>query len=169
MARTSYSDVRSLPDPLLSYNFDLIIPVVPGGGDGKGLTIRCKSTSIPGTSVDDVTVSLHGIDLKYAGRQMWSHTLSVTYQETRDMLVRFALKSWIEFARNSRQNTGQYKANYATNADLVLYDDAGKTIRTIRIEGFFPQNMDDAALDGASSTAVEISVTFNYDSAYDVS
>lgn len=169
MARTSYQDVRALPDPLLSYNFDLIVPIVPGGGDAKGLTIRCKSTSIPGTSVDDVTVSLHGVDLKYAGRQMWSHTLQATYQETRDMLVRFALKQWIEFARNTRQNSGEYKANYATNADLVLYDDAGNPIRTIRLEGFFPQTMDDASLDGASSTPVEISVTFAYDSAHDVS
>lgn len=168
MARTSYSDCRSLPDPLLSYNFDLIIPIVPGGGDGKGLTIRCKSTSIPGTSVEDVTVSLHGIDLKYAGRQMWQHTLSVNYQETRDMTVRFAIKSWIEFARNSRQNTGDYKVNYETVADLVLYDDAAKPIRTIRMDGFFPQNMDDASLDGSSSTPVEMTITFNYDSAFDV-
>lgn len=167
-ARTSYSDCRALPDPLLSYNFDLIIPVVPGGGDGKGLTVRCKSTSLPGTSVDDVTVSIHGVDLKYAGKQLWTHTLQVQYQETRDMLVSTALKRWIEFARNTRQNTGSYKVNYETTADLVLYDDAVKVIRTIRLEGFFPQTMDDAALDGSSSTPVEISATFFYDSHYNV-
>lgn len=168
MPHTSYSDVRSLPDPLLSYNFDLIIPNLPGGGDTKRLTIKCQSTSIPGTSVDDVTVSLHGIDLKFAGRQMWSHTLQATYLETRDMGTRFAIKSWIEFCRNARLNSGNYKANYATIADLVLYDDTGKTVRTVRMEGFFPQTMDDGAVDGTSSTAVTIGVTWAYDAAFDV-
>ena len=167
MARTAYTDVRSLPDPLLSYNFDLIIPNIPGGGDTKRLTIKCQSSSIPGTSVEDVTVSLHGVDLKFAGRQMWSHTLTTTYVETRDMSTRFAIKRWIEFCRNTRLNSGNYKANYATLADLVLYDDVGNVIRTTRMEGFFPQTMDDAAVDGTSSTVVTIGVTFAYDSAFD--
>lgn len=169
MARPSYSDVRSLPDPLLSYNFALVIPNIPGGGDTKRLTLKCQSTSIPGTSVEDVTVSLHGIDLKFAGRQMWTHTLSATYIETRDMGTRFAVKQWIEFARNSRNNSGNFKSDYATIADLILYDDVGNEIRTIRMEGFFPQNLDDAAVDGTNSAAVTVTVSWVYDSAFDVS
>lgn len=162
-SKTGYTDIRSLPDPLLSYNFDLIIPNVPGGGDAKRLTIKCMSTSIPGTSVEDVTVSLHGVDIKYAGRQMFTHSLQVTYLETRDMSTRNAIKAWIEFARNTRNNSGEYKVNYSTLADLVLYDDANKIIKTVTMEGFFPQTMDDSALDGSNSAPVNISVTFAYD------
>ena len=61
MARTSYSDMSGLPDPLLSYNFDLVIPNIPGGGNTKALTIKCQSTSLPGKSLEDVTVTAHGV------------------------------------------------------------------------------------------------------------
>lgn len=168
MARSSYSDARALPDPLLSYNFDLIIANVPGGGDSRALTIKCQSTEIPGTQVEDVTVFLHGAELKYMGRQTWTHTLSAQYLETRDMSTRFAIKNWIEFGRNIRQNTGRFKSQYATNADMVLYDDAGNTTRTIRLEGFFPQTLSEASVDGSTSTPVTYPVTFYYDAAFDV-
>jgi len=168
MARSSYSDARSLPDPLLSYNFDLIIANVPGGGDTRALKIKCQSTEIPGTSVEDVSVFLHGVELKYAGRQTWTHTLSAQYLETRDMSTRFGIKNWIEYARNARQNTGRYKSQYATIADLLLYDDAGLVIRTIRMEGFFPQSLQETGVDGSNSAPVIIPVTFYYDAAFDL-
>jgi len=164
MARTGLSDIRALPDPLMGYNFDLVIPNVPGGGDARSLTIKCMSTSIPGMSTEDVTVSLKGIDTKYAGRPMYTHTLSCTYLETRDLSTRDAIRNWIKLQRDFRANTGSYKSDYATTASLMLYDDTGAAIRQISLEGFFPQNMDDAALDGGSSTPVNIAVTFAYDS-----
>lgn len=167
MARTSLSDVRSLPDPLQGWNYDLIIPNIPGGGDTRSLTIKCMTASIPGVSLDDVMVSLHGVEVKYAGREVFTHTMDVTYLETRDMGTRDALRNWMETARNVRNNTGGYKSEYATQANLQLYDDTGAVVRTIVMDGFFPQNLQDAALDGSNSTPVNVSVSFFYDSHYE--
>lgn len=169
MARSSYAENRSLPDPLFSYNFDLVIPNVPGGGDGRMLKLKCMSTSIPGVSLDDVEVTLHGATSMYAGREIYTHTLQATFLETRDLSTRDALNGWIAFARSARTNTGTYKVQYATDADLLLYDDTGSNvIRTIRMEGFYCKAMDDAAVDGSSSTAVTIGATFSYDLHYDL-
>ena len=40
MPRTSLQDVRSLPDPLLTYNWDLIIPSMPGTPQQSGVHIQ---------------------------------------------------------------------------------------------------------------------------------
>lgn len=162
MARTSLAQIRSLPDPLASWNFDLIITGLPVG-DTQALTLKCRTSMLPGLSAEDVTVQLHGHDLKYLGRPMWEHTLQVTYLETRDLTTRDTIRSWIEFARNARNNTGAYKADYEAVGDLVLYDDRANAIRTIRHYGFYPQLMDSPTLDGGNSAPVEFNITFFYD------
>ncbi len=162
MARTSLSDVRSLPDPLLSYNWDLFVPVVPVG-DFRALTIKCQNVTLPGVSVEDVPITLHGVTLKFAGREMFTNQFSATFLETRDMSTRDVIRQWIEYCRNVANNTGQYKVNYETTAQLALYDDKGNTVRTINIYGCFPQMLDEPSLDGSGSQPVLYTVTFNYD------
>jgi hypothetical protein len=161
--KTSLTDIRGLPDPLYGYNFDLIIPNVPGGGNSRELTIKVMTTSIPGMSLDDVTVTLKGIDVKYAGRQMFTHTLEATYMETRNLSTHDAISQWIRLARDVRTNTGSLKNSYATTANLVLYDDSNNPVRTYVLDGFFPQTIGDSSLDSGSSTPVSMSVTFAYD------
>ncbi len=164
MARTSYSDMSGLPDPLLSYNFDLVIPNIPGGGNTKALTIKCQSTSLPGKSLEDVTVTAHGVELKYAGRVVYTHTQQATFYETRDLTTRDALRGWMESARDVPTNSGDYKVNYGTLAYLLLYDDTvTNVIRTIQFDGFFCQDMQEATLEGSGSSVVTISATFYYD------
>lgn len=163
MARTSLSDIRSLPDPLLSYNWDLFIPLVPSGADFRPLTIKCQNVTLPGVSVEDVPITLHGATVKYAGREMYTNQFTATFLETRDMTTRDAIRSWIEYARNVAANTGQFKVNYEATAQLALYDDKGNAVRTINVYGVFPQNMDEPSLDGSGSQPVLYTVTFNYD------
>ena len=162
MARSSLSEMRGLPDPLLSYNFDLIISNMPVG-DMLALKLKCRTTVLPGLSAEDVTVSAHGNDIKFLGRPIWEHNLQASIYETRDLTTRDSIRPWIEFARNARTNTGAYKADYEGIGDIVLYDDRANAIRTIRLFGFYPQLLDSPSLDGGTSTPVEYNVTFYYD------
>jgi len=164
MSRTSLADISSLPDPLLGYNFDMLIPNIPGGGNTRALTLKCMQTNIPGQQIDQILIQLHGAETVSAGRQTFTHTLAVTYLETRDMTTRDAIRQWMDFTRNVRTNSGNFKSSYATDAKILMYDDAGTTVRTINIRSMWPQEMPDVALDGATSTAVNIAVTFQYDS-----
>lgn len=167
MGRPSLQDVRGLTDPLLSYNWNLIIPSIPGGGSSKGLSIRCMNTPLPGMSVDYIPVALHGVVVTYAGMQQWSHQLQVTYLEDRSMATRNTIKGWLETARNTKQNAGTEKATYATNAKLELMDDIPNVIKTVNLVGVYPLDLGDGQLDGGRSDIVPIPVRFAFDYTFD--
>lgn len=168
MARTGLTDMRSLADPMLNYNYDLIIPNVPGGGSGRELKLRCMDVVLPGMYTEDVEINYHGVRLPYAGAQMWPNKMSITFHETRDVLTRKIIKSWIERENYTRQNTGNYKATYATNAQLLIYDQRPTVSDTVNIYSLFPTNLEDIPLGGAGSSAVAVRVDFAYDYTEDV-
>lgn len=162
MARTSLADVRSLPDPLLTYNWDIIFPVIPGSGDTRSLTFKALSTSIPGKMLEQVPANLGPAELRYAGRENNSHAWQCTIHETRDTGTRDVLRRWQSIIRNNRLNTGSYKSVYSVPVELVLYDDVPQAVRRIVLLGAWPETLDDSQLDRASG-AVQVSVTFSYD------
>ena len=162
MARTSLENIRSLPDPLLTYNWDIFIPNLPGGGDTRAITWKAVSTTIPSIMLEPVNVNLGPAELKYAGRENYSHSWQVTLHETRDVGTQLALMAWQKIARDNNTNTGNYKSVYAPSAQLVLYDDIPSVVRTLTLHGLWPETVDEAALDRASG-AVQIGVTFSYD------
>lgn len=162
MSRTSLENIRSLPDPLFTYNWDIFIPNLPGGGDTRAFTWKAVSTTIPARMLEPVNVSLGPAEIKYAGRENYSHSWQVTLHETRDMGSRDALLNWQLIARNNVANTGNYKDVYAPSMQLVLYDDIPQVVRTIVLHGVFPETVDEASLDRASG-AVQLGVTFSYD------
>ena len=164
MIRTSLQDVAGLPDPLLSYNFDLMFPRIPGAtGDVRGMTIKCMTTSLPGMQLEQVTASLHGVEVSFAGRQIYSKTFQATFYEARDCGSRQAIRQWIEYARNNRRNAGNYKSQYAVGAMMYLYDDIPNVINETKIVNCFPTAMDDLSMDGGQGQLVQLQCTFSYD------
>lgn len=165
--RTSLQDVAGLPDPLLSYNFDLMFPRIPGSnGDTRPLTIKCMTTALPGMQLEQVTSALHGVEVSHAGRQIWSKTFQATFYEARDGGSRQKVRQWIEYARNNRLNSGNYKGQgngYAVDAIMFLYDDIPNIINETKIVGCFPTDMGEVAMDGGQGQAVQLTVTFSYD------
>lgn len=168
MARTSLQDVRSVGDPLLSFNWDLILPRIPGIADTRNFTFKCQTAVIPGMMLEQVPVALHGVELRFAGRKNYSHSLPVTILETADADTRAMFVAWNEFARSWTLNTGAPKDLYSVPAQLVLYDDTPKVVRTITIFGLWPETVDDAQLDGQASAVVTYNVTFSYDHTTDL-
>lgn len=170
MARNGLDDIAGIKDPLLLYNFSLIIPNVPGGGDGLALTLRCNAATIPGKQIEPVLVQLRGLELQFAGRDLYEHNFQATYLETRDIVTRKSLLRWSRKARDFRgRYSGSYKSEYATQADLELYDDVGNVVSAIRMYGFFPLNVDSLQTESGSSTAAMYPVTFSYDWFEDIS
>lgn len=163
MGRTSISDIRGVGDPLQQWNWDLFIPNMPGTSNSRPFTFKCQTTSIPGFQIEPVLVGLHGVELSYAGRALYTKTFDCTLLESRDGNTRDMFTKWKELARSWKLNTGTSKDIYATNGELVLYDDTPSVIRTIKIYGMWPSNLADSQLDGQASQAVTHSVTFTYD------
>lgn len=167
MTRSSLQDVSGLTDPLLSYNFDLIFPRIPGfSGNTQPLTIKCQSSTLPGMQLEAVPLSIHGVEVSYAGRQIWTKTFNATFIETRDGATRASMRAWMRYARNNVDNQGHYKNGsdgYAVNPLMYLYDDIPNIIDQVQIFGVFPTNMEDITMDGSQGSIVTTSMTYSFD------
>jgi hypothetical protein len=163
MSRSSLQNTLSLADPALSYNFDLLLPTIPGSSDTRDLTFKCMTTNIPAPSAEPVEVALHGVVLKYAGRKIYTHEIEVTFLETADYSTRQKFINWNEAMRSWINNTGLLAAGYKTNAQLIVYNDLPQVVRTVNVFGLWPATIGEQALDGAASNVVTMAITFNFD------
>jgi len=167
MARTSLQDLSSVQDPLQTWNFDVVIPTIPGSNDSRSFTYKCTSTQIPGSQLEQVPLEAHGVKLNFAGRRMYQGTWTVTLFETRNSSSRDLILKWIETARSWASNSGNYKSVYGVTGEVLLYDDLPQVVRTIRMYGLFPTSLDDSNLD-QTGDIVRYTVTFSYDYTEDV-
>lgn len=166
MPRPSFEDAEALIDPYMISNWNIIFPRgIPGApsADIRQVAVKAQTTSVPGMNIDQVTAAFRGVELNYAGRQVYNKTLEVTFIELRDISTRDTFRSWMEYARNNNTNQGSYKSMYSTSALWELYDDIPNLVRIIEIRGMFPISVGDMQIDGSQSQTGQLQVTFSYD------
>jgi hypothetical protein len=148
----------------------MVFDTLPSGVVGAGdiLAYKIQTTSIPGVVIDPVKVPYRGVELNFAGRQTWPGTLECMILEVRDASTRKFFRSWMEFARNNNTDSGNYKNDYAKVVKLEMYDDIPNIVQVIEMHGMFPITVGDLALDGGTSTAGQLAVTFSYDYTIDL-
>lgn len=120
------------------------------------------TTDVPGTQLEELAAPLHGVQIMYAGRRTYTHSMNVTFMETHDWSTTEKFHRWVEIARSWRNNSGGLSSAYWTTAQLVLYNDVPQVVRTIQINNLFPTNVSEVQLDGSSSQLVQLSVEFRY-------
>ena len=154
--RTSLQDVLSLQDPAASYNFDLFLPNIPGSSDTRDLTFKCMTADLPGVSVDPMDVALHGVQVPFAGRKIFTHTLNATFLETADWMTREKFRRWNEFIRSWQNNSGALAAAYKVDAQMVLYNDVPEVVRTTNLIGLYLESMNEVQMDGGQSGLITL-------------
>lgn len=157
------NDVKSMGDPLRPYNFDLIIPNIPGGGDGNAMRIHLVNTSIPGFSSEVFSTKHHGFEIKHVGRGTFPRTLPVTYVEDSNLTILNSLRRWHRFQWEPNTGIQVPQALYKTDGFLKLLDSDKSTKATYKLVGMFIQSVPDTAMGQSDSGPVNISVTFSYD------
>jgi hypothetical protein len=163
MARVSVDDIYSFPDPVIGFNFNLIVENPPGGGSAKALNVKCKSTSLPGSSIEPVEVSLHGHVIKRAGRRTFPRTLPFTLVETTDFSSRRTIRRWMNAARKARDQSGQGSNVYAVDATVEVLNDAGEVLYPVILRKAWVEELGDADLTGESSNPLDFSGQLSYD------
>ena len=164
MARVSYSESAAIPDILDAVAFNLIFGTLPNTGNTEHLTVKCQSVSIPGFSNEKFDVTLHGNTHSFRGRKMYPKTLTCQFVEDSTFATQNALRAWHEYIAGTESNNSQgYKADYAVDASLVVYDTTGVVAATHKLTAVFPNDVSDVNLSGESSAAMIVSATFSYD------
>lgn len=163
MPRTDFEDVDALLDPLLMYNWDLVIPQVPGvqGHNAKNFKSRIMTTSLPGRIIESVVQDLKGVTRETAGRVQYTRSLPFELMETRDLIARDTLAGWSRYARND-SGLGTYYSEYSTMVNLLLFDDHDQVIRNIALHRCWIEMFDDSPLDGSASAAVNLNGVLKY-------
>ena len=162
MARTSYAQVCGLPDAAQTWNFDLFIPSIPGFG-ANNLTYKCKTTTLPTSKIEPIKIELHGTGKQEAGRALYDHSFTATFQECVDYKTFEAFRKWRDFMRSWKKNTGTDSAAYKVNLELDVYDNGPNVVKTVILAGAFVTDIGEVSYNGAESVAVEMSITFSFD------
>ena len=162
MARSGLQEAIGIQDILQTWNWDVMIPRIPGASDTRELMYKCVSTTVPGSNIEQVPLEIHGVKLNYAGRRTWSGTWEATFVESRDSNTRRLFLDWMELTRSWQNNTGAYKSTYAVPVELTLYDDLPQAVRSIKLINAFPTAVGDLTLD-QSSAVVQYAITFSFD------
>lgn len=163
--RIQRNEITALPDFLTNGNFVMMFGTIPGTASTKRLTLQCKSTSVPGVSIERLSQELAGFERGQAGGKTWSHSLSVTFAETKDLYISKAIRAWMEWSRgtNSGLSVGD-SGNTTVNADIYVFDNNGELVKTCTLFKVFPTEFPDTEFQGGSAQAlVETQVTFGYD------
>lgn len=162
MARSSLQDVQSIQDPAQSWNFDLFLPNIPGSTDTRDLTFKCMTVDLPGSTVEKVETALHGVNLVYAGRKTYSHSLTATFLEAADYSTREKMRRWHEM-RSWTANTGMLASAYKVSAQVALYNDLPQIVKVCNVAGLWLETFAEVPLDGGASNLVTLQCTFSYD------
>lgn len=177
MAKVTLSEIQSLPDPLTSDLFELVIGRIPGGagsnattgggsnstGGANTLRIQCQQVAVPSKTVEGVEVLLSSNSLMFAGRIIFEHAMNVTFVENRRMDIFNELNNWANYCRDNETQLGHYKADYSTTAQLIVYDQMGKRIKAFEIYGLWINVIPEFQFDGTAANLVLVAATFQMD------
>lgn len=157
------NDVRNLGDSLRQYNFELVIPNVPGGGDGDILRLHVISTTIPGLSSEMIERSQHGFTIKEAGRGNTPRSLACEFFENSDLVIFRMLQAWHKLQWDPQTGAQAQSSVYKTKAYLKVLGNDRSEKASILLEGLCIEDIPDIAMSGESSEQARVAPTFSYD------
>lgn len=163
MPKPSLDNILTIADPMLSDNFEFNIATVPGSGSTEPLRLQCKTAVKPGATLEQVTYDLFGHTVEFSGRLTYGHTMSVEYVENWQGTITRTFEKWQEYARTHKTQHGHFKSGYASNAELIIYNQVGDISLKYKIFNVWPTEVPDLSFDGSSATALSLSVTLSYD------
>lgn len=155
--------VTSLADVIQSNHFELLIPTVPGGGDGQSLNIRNMTAILPGRKNDPIQVELHRHKVNFAGKRTYGNSFAATYVESSDRAIWSALLNWQNQMTDPSTGLPRPKSDYATVGVVNIYDSSNAIVESRTFYGLFVSGLDDASLNGSGTEVLTVSAQFSYD------
>ena len=160
----SIEEIRNLSEPLKGYQFKITIANPPGvGASVQELQFRCTSAAIPGKTIEESLVNLHGYNVKHAGRSIPVGVWTATFIEGTLAQIIQRIRSWQEICHNQSSGVQGRSSEYKRNIIMELLNNDQSVSQTHRIVGAWPQDVPDVLMDSASSEPTRYDVTFAYD------
>lgn len=158
-----FEDVRKYANSLKQYNYELLIPNVPGGGDTEIIRVAIVTTSIPGFGSEMVQRTHHGFVIKEAGRVDLPRQLPFECYETAQGDILQTFKNWHFLQWNPATGEQESAEVYKTDGYLILLNNKREESKRLWLKGVCIENVADTPLDGGSSEIVRVSGMLSYD------
>jgi len=167
---------RAIQDIQRSWLFEVSFPriadIVPIASE-EGLLIRARTCSIPGRTNEHIESVFMGTKQVFPGKENFSNTLEVTFEDSEDQYIFKALYAWknkifnpdpeAEFAGSSEAE--RKRAGMVTDGFLKMYKFGRQapTEKWVRFYNMYPSDIADVALTYDGNESIKYSVTFKYD------
>lgn len=160
----SFKELASVPDLLGADRFTAFFPNLPGGGQGRELSLRNVEIGLPPFEVAQILVKILGWSINFAGRRVQQNSLTMGFYEDRKGTAHNILLTWQNECAAFIKAGGKLKIGYVTSIDIQVYDTTGVVALLFRINNAWPMRVTTPPLQDESSTLLRIEVDFSIDS-----
>lgn len=154
----------NLTNPARVYLWEAMFVNPIGGGDSESLMLRCQSTVIPGWNFGSILIPFKQTPgLKVPGKANVPHTWTCTFVEGTDKKVFDGVYAWKQAIQNDKLGIGGPDIAIKSDIYLSLLDTLGTATTRIKLNGCYPELMDDTPLSYDTEAVINYTVTWSYD------
>jgi hypothetical protein len=163
MAGLAFTEFDALEDVLATDRFELLVEPQGQNGLNQTLAVRCTQIVVPQVMIEQMVVSIQGMEFNFRGRRTYDKTIGATFVETTDARVNTGIRTWMERVVGSESQNGANKKGYSTVGSLNVIDQSGNTNLGFEIINMWPQEMPQVQLDGSQAQPYLAQATFSFD------
>jgi len=169
MSLATIRQVRALGEPLKKYTWEILIPDPPSVALALafGLTLRARSTSIPGINVETHLLSHGPFQFQIRGRKGYSRQLSVRFEEGYNWPVLPLFASWFGSVQSETKGGGLPESSLRSQMWIRFLgpklEHAPQFTQAIHVYNACPTSINESPLDYSDAGIVLFDVTFGYD------
>lgn len=133
----------------------------PYGGPTEQAAFLCKATSLPGSTINPITIPFRGRQVHVTGDRVFE-PWSITVINDANFTVRNAFERWMDRMNSHTVNAGEVDPRrYTANLYVDQLNKAGNITKSYTINGAWPSNLSaiDVSFDSAD-TIEEFTVEF---------
>lgn len=140
------------------------LPTFPGEVEAPDLeqaSYLVRATSLPETTLEEITVNWQGYDFKMAGKYTFAD-FTVTFNVDIEADIRKAYEGWMELIHHPETNVHSQVSAYMISQNLQLLGYDGNPIMSYELHNAWPKTVGALTLDYATSDVAQFDVTFAY-------
>lgn len=141
--------------------FPATVPL--GAQAGPSVEFLAKSSTLPESTVEPISVLYRGRPVMFAGERTFAPWTISVYNDN-DFNVRNAFESWIDtISRADTTDGATITTDYQVDMEVHQLDRSGNIVKVYNFANAFPTSVGAIALDWDTSNQIEIfDVTFGY-------